>query len=430
MTAEVIVMNKLAVAAAADSAVTITVRGGQKIYQSANKLFALGKHVPVGIMVYGNADFMAVPWETIVKTYRSRLTNKTFPTIDEYAKDFLSFLENNKRLFPKRAQELFVEADCRAFLTHFGKELKSHLEQALKDETDIPDSRVAELLLSRIQAKLAELRANKPVPSLPRGFPRKVEKKYSTQIDRAINSVFKDIPLTQRSRQTLRTILGEIFFRQLIGNPSGVVIMGFGAADVFPKATEHLVRGIIADHLWCVRTRYQALGLDKSASIIPFAQSEMVSTFMEGVDPELADFLMGMFGTLLTGYIDQVADALPELQQPQRDQFRERIARVCQEQLSQLEKGFNEYRREKHVDPIMTMISALPKDELARVAEALVNLTSFKRRVSAQAETVAEPIDVAVISRGDGFVWVKRKHYFPAALNPGWGQTLIGDISA
>jgi hypothetical protein len=33
-------------------------------------------------------------------------------------------------------------------------------------------------------------------------------------------------------------------------------------------------------------------------------------------------------------------------------------------------------------------------------------------------ETVAGPIDVAVISKGDGFIWIKRKHYFSPELNP------------
>jgi len=27
-------------------------------------------------------------------------------------------------------------------------------------------------------------------------------------------------------------------------------------------------------------------------------------------------------------------------------------------------------------------------------------------------ETVAGPIDVAIISKGDGLIWIKRKHYF------------------
>jgi len=47
------------------------------------------------------------------------------------------------------------------------------------------------------------------------------------------------------------------------------------------------------------------------------------------------------------------------------------------------------------------------------VAEALVSLTSFKRRISLdEPETVGGAIDVAVISRGDGLIWIKRKHYF------------------
>jgi len=48
------------------------------------------------------------------------------------------------------------------------------------------------------------------------------------------------------------------------------------------------------------------------------------------------------------------------------------------------------------------------QDELAAMAESLVNLTSFKRKVSMEAETVGGTIDVAVISKGDGFIWIKR----------------------
>ena len=71
----------------------------------------------------------------------------------------------------------------------------------------------------------------------------------------------------------------------------------------------------------------------------------------------------------------------------------------------------------KNVQPMMSIVQALPKEELASLAGALVNLTSLKRRVSLEAETVGGPIDVALISKGDGFVWIQRKHYFPAELN-------------
>jgi hypothetical protein len=52
------------------------------------------------------------------------------------------------------------------------------------------------------------------------------------------------------------------------------------------------------------------------------------------------------------------------------------------------------------------------------MAEALVNLTKLKRRVTFGAETVGGPVDVAIISKGDGFVWIKRKQYFDKDLNP------------
>ena len=60
----------------------------------------------------------------------------------------------------------------------------------------------------------------------------------------------------------------------------------------------------------------------------------------------------------------------------------------------------------------------LPKDELASMAESLVSITSFKRKVGKGSETVGGPIDVAIISKGNGFIWVKRKHYFKSELNP------------
>ena len=65
----------------------------------------------------------------------------------------------------------------------------------------------------------------------------------------------------------------------------------------------------------------------------------------------------------------------------------------------------------------MSVVELLPKEELAEMAETLVNLTSFKRRVTPEAETVGGPVDVAVISKGDGLIWIKRKHYFSQDLN-------------
>ena len=77
MTAEVAVMNKEAIALAADSAGTFRDEAGQKIFTSVSKIFTLSKYQPVGVMIYGSANLMEVPWETIIKIYRNRLGQKT-----------------------------------------------------------------------------------------------------------------------------------------------------------------------------------------------------------------------------------------------------------------------------------------------------------------------------------------------------------------
>lgn len=81
MTSEIAVMNKEGVALAADSAVTFTGEAGQKIFPSANKIFTLSKYQPVGVMFYGNADFMGIPWETIIKIFRKRLGAASFQSV-------------------------------------------------------------------------------------------------------------------------------------------------------------------------------------------------------------------------------------------------------------------------------------------------------------------------------------------------------------
>ena len=78
------------------------------------------------------------------------------------------------------------------------------------------------------------------------------------------------------------------------------------------------------------------------------------------------------------------------------------------------------FRKEYHIEPILEAVSGLPKDQLAELAESLIHITSLRKKFSIDKETVGGPIDVAVISKGDGFVWIKRKHYFKADLNPGF----------
>ena len=72
------------------------------------------------------------------------------------------------------------------------------------------------------------------------------------------------------------------------------------------------------------------------------------------------------------------------------------------------------------VSPIIDSVTSLPIDELALFTESMINITSVRRRVAIDGNigTVGGPIDVAIVTRGDGLIWLKRKHYFEAKKNP------------
>jgi hypothetical protein len=91
-----------------------------------------------------------------------------------------------------------------------------------------------------------------------------------------------------------------------------------------------------------------------------------------------------------------------------------------QELMEKFDSMMNEFRRKYHIDPVLDAVAGFPKDQLAEMAESLINITSLRKKFSIDEETVGGPIDVAVISKGDGFVWIKRKHYFKPDLNPGF----------
>lgn len=75
------------------------------------------------------------------------------------------------------------------------------------------------------------------------------------------------------------------------------------------------------------------------------------------------------------------------------------------------------YQENNFRKPIKNIVKILPKEELSEMAETLIHITSFKRKSSDALETVGGPIDVALITKGDGFVWIKRKHYFTPEIN-------------
>jgi len=230
--------------------------------------------------------------------------------------------------------------------------------------------------------------------------------------------VFEQLPLTPAAVEKLASAAVETCCRRVFHQDSGVVIAGFGDGDIFPRLYSMNIGGIADSLLRYDIVDYHRVDFDDPAVIIPFAQSDMVATFMEGIDPAYKGVIRSFLDAIFRRYPIDALNSIPSLNKGQKNKLNARLRSAGQAILGSLDQELQRYQSEKHVRPVVQAIEVLSKDLLAEVAESLVNLTSFKRRISMNsAETVGGPIDVAVISRGDGFIWIKRKHYFRPELN-------------
>lgn len=415
MTAEIGIMNKEAVALAADSAMTAGIGGGRKIFTTANKIFMLSINKPVGVMVYNNAQFIGVPWETIIWEIGKQVPEGGFNTLGEYIGLFLSYFGKGSYLFPKEEQKgCFMEHIYYCCVMTRGI-IVNRVEKELETRRPLSERSIKILVSKVIKDELGDwirLEKDEKRSSIKLDMSARIVKYYRSSVEEILNKVFQKIPMSKNTRKNTLEILryfivlGEDSWRN-----AGVVIAGFGEREAFPSLRSFGFEGIFNGKLKYFEGANRVIGKRFGASIHAFAQREMVARFMEGVDPDYRRAERNFMSELSDRFPKAIVKNLRKYNSMEKEALLRRIKDKCNEIFEDYTKGMDKEITEKFSNPITEVVAILPKSELATLAEALVSITSIKRKFSVGAETVAEPIDVAVISKSDGFVWMKKKSY-------------------
>lgn len=412
MTAEIAILNKQGVALSADSAVSV---GSRKVYNSANKLFAMSCSQPVGVMIYGNAQFMGIPWETIIKFYRSRyLMDRCFSHLQEYADDFEKFLTETA-LFNHEHETLFVRHQAHFLSQKVREGIKKRVVTHIDLHGSIDGITTAKCVSDEISSKVAELKGLESHKAFTGKVRKAIADQHKAAIEEVVRQTIENLPLTKKDENSfVGAIIESIGKTKSWGGVTGVVIAGFGEKDIYPAVTDMSIEGRTHGFLKASRSSASKVDLNTRAIIKPFAQREMVDTFMRGMDPSFFNNLHSALKLILHKVPERLASnhgvTLPIGSE-------DKIRADLDDLLESFTREILQVQKQSFVDPVLDSVESLPLDELAAMAEALVNLTSFKRRVTMVQESVGGPIDVAVISKGDGFIWIKRKHYFTPDLN-------------
>jgi len=426
MTAIIGILNKSAVSIAADSAVSVGTENNRKVYNYANKIFNLSIGNPIGIMIYNNAEFNSIPWETIIKMYRQHSNNKRFDTVSGYRDDFITYLKSFKNYFSGNEEKITINEITINFINIIEKDLTKVLKESFTsdDWVKLGDEEKKEnyknILLKILEKDLARINEFPDLLGFEDIDRAAVRNTHEVAIQEIVNR-FLTIYLLKGDLEILSLITELVIqstFKELFIEPwTGLVFTGFGETEIFPSLYSVKVGGVLNEKVrYSIDPDGVVISNDMTASITPFAQTDIMQTFIEGIDPYVKSSIPASFNAALNEFknfilakIDYSSDEEHKL----RTLLEETIPDVVQSLVQRLE----ELRETNHINPMLSTISSLSKEDLTEMAESLINLTYLKRRVSFGEESVGGPIDVAVITKGDGFIWIKRKHYFKPELN-------------
>ncbi|UTH14780.1 hypothetical protein [Macrococcus equipercicus] len=389
MTSEICIMNSLGIVLAADSAVTIS--GGQsaKTYNTVNKLFSLNKH-DIGIMINGNANFNKLSLGIVIKEFKKTLGDGKLTTVEEYASRFINFLDS----FPE-AKTTFAEIEM---ITSYSHQLLEYvleksqmlINNVLASEGKIDNDQVRQIVLHSITEVYNIIASGTNIVfDIDKDY---LLSNYQELIHTQINMVFNnEIPDDKIKLAFVNLVFLTLQSDFEIISKSSLVIAGYGNQEVLPSMVELELHGSFNGNILYLRKRtsYISIEENKLSAIIPFAQTDMIDTVVNGSHP----------------FVDEhIAKTIND-------------SSLNEDEKNAIMSKIDEFKFSKFTHPFEETIVHLPLEELPHMAETLINLTSFKRKYSQNIESVGGPVDILTITKGEGPIWINRKHYFDAKHN-------------
>lgn len=407
MTAIVAVLNKHAVAIAADSAVTMG--DTHKVVNSANKIFTLSKYHPVAVMTYNNAAFMGVPWDIIIKEYRKELSEKSYEKLNDYVEDFIDFLHNRDFFCDEKTQRNYLKRLLDSFV-------KNELLQRDGISTeDLTGERLNEKIISYKEHHRNDEKCSE--------FEHYTYDEFRKQFYTLVQEY------SSQNRINISDELCEAFFYYLsakLESPmsTGLVFVGYGENEIYPSLYPLNVSLAVDGHLRYYVNKDRIVEISDHVckpSIVPFAQIDVTQTIVRGINPTFLHIIYNVISDTVSNVLEIIANHLT------KDDSTAAMAPIIRDldttlTLNDAIQTIQQQMFNCYTVPLLQTVIGLDKEDMANMAESFISLTSLVRRMQPREETVGGPVDVAVISKGDGFVWINRKHYFKPELNAAFFQ--------
>ena len=396
MTSEILILTPNAIALATDSAITID---NKKSYNGVNKLFMLSNDPPMGIMTYNIARFFNIPFETIIKEFRKEISNKNLTKTIDFKNEFEEYLH---KIPSKSPYKMSFDNKLNKFIEIVSNEYNNFGKNDFFN-------RLGNLMLPQDLIQIVQ---------------NNIKSEYLENAKKEFSNLCSQFGYDDNKGVFIDWIFNLFIYEMFVKAYTGVVLSGFDEDRLFPLGYSFKIFYLYDDEFICNDLKeYDILKNNIDVIVEAFAQDDVINTFLKGIDEETQFHILNFFNEINNNYTIDLVSLI---------ESNENIDDLCKNEIFNeinkfntknqlLRNKFNQFiegLKQNNLLPIYKSIGALPFDELSNLCESLIKVTSLKRKVQSEIETVGGDVDVVIITKGDGFIWTKRKHYFDGDLNP------------
>lgn len=192
-----------------------------------------------------------------------------------------------------------------------------------------------------------------------------------------------------------------------------LVFAGYGETEPYPSICKCVVTGI----------KEGKIQYDKGISIISDNQESKI--FAEGQPDIIEAITYGVQTKRIDDICNRLSKLIKELVKLQ-NQYQNtpnlHLDAIDDGTIRQEVKEVIDNSKELHFKQLKDLVKGYNLQEMACLAENLIKATELHRKITFQQESVGGLIDLAVITREDGFQWLNRKSWYEPSKGGQYGK--------
>lgn len=426
MTAVVGLMNKRGVAIAADSAVTRTHshagRTKQKCTNNGNKMLRMSNVVPVSVMLTGNGAFIWNQWDIVIRQYRRDRGNICHATVEACVHDFFEYIAHNDIFWNEQHMKTWIKGNMSWLINTANDYIPWETKITKNDGTFAKPKGYYNAFIKELKDRQKCFKKDGKCPQF-KDYTLEQFKQYSkTYIDECFEGFIKDenepfktsFPkdfLDSLKEELEITLLERLTTRWESEDSATLVFSGFGNEQEYPSLVSvNICEGF--DHRVNYHIRPEdiiCISEENPVAFCPFAQADVTNSIIRG---QHKSWLGSIMKNTQNKYQNAAENLFNKKFQEQDFEFLQMLAEVEYDDLivrynkniiRLLDKNQREWEK---------TLENYDMKSMASLAQSLIELTGFHRILTFEQEGVGGPVDVAVITKNDGFTWLNRKSWY------------------